>query len=77
LYDEQIDYKNIENAKEALRNADTVVIVGTSFKVYPFAALIDFANGSADIYAINKERVQAPFMKDSFIGDAVAVFEEL
>jgi len=75
LYDEQIDSNNIYASINALEKADTVVIVGTSFKVYPFAALIDYANENADIYAINKEKLDSYFIRGQYVGDATKVFE--
>jgi len=77
LYDEQIDYQNIEQSLKALATADTIVIVGTSFRVYPFAGLIDYANRNAKILTINKEPVESVTADAEFIGDAVAVFEKL
>ena len=74
LYDEQIDGKNISRSIEALEAADTIVIVGTSFKVYPFAALIDYANEDATIYAINKEPLDSYYLRGQCIGDASKVF---
>jgi len=77
LYDEQIDYQNIEQSLQALAIADTVVIVGTSFKVYPFAGLIDYANRGAKILTINKEPVTNVDADAEFLGDAVDVFKLL
>jgi len=77
LYDEQIDSQNIEEALQALAFADTIVIVGTSFKVYPFAGLIDYANRNAKLLTINKEPVYGVDADAEFLGDAVCVFELL
>lgn len=76
LYDEQIDPENIRRSQDALSQADTVVIVGTSFVVYPFAGLIQYANEKAKIYAVNKEKLKLGYLlNDEFVGDAVEVFE--
>ncbi len=75
LYDESIDQENIEQALTALKRADVIAIVGTSFKVYPFASLIDYANPQAKIIAINREPIALPEVFASFIGDASEVFE--
>ena len=77
LYDEQIDYSNIEQSLQALAAADTIVIVGTSFRVYPFAGLIRYASRSAKILTINKEPVETANADAQFLGDAVSVFELL
>jgi len=77
LYDEQIDSGNIEQSLQALFTADTVVIVGTSFRVYPFAGLIDYANKDAKILTINKEPVYTVDADAEYLGNAVDVFELL
>ena len=76
LYDEQIDQGNTRRSLQALATADTIVIVGTSFRVYPFAGLIAYANRGAKILTINKEPVDVDADAE-FIGDAVEVFELL
>ncbi len=44
LYEEALDYANIENAINALEEADLLIVGGTSLKVYPAASLIDFCH---------------------------------
>jgi len=77
LYDEGIDYGNMFRSEQALMKADTIVIVGTSFQVYPFAGLIDYANPRAKVYAINKEPISVSGLSGAYVGDAVDVFELL
>jgi len=77
LYDEQIDSGNIDMALRAIAQADTVVIVGTSFQVYPFAGLIQYTSGNAKILTINKESIPHAYADAEFLGDAVEVFELL
>ena len=77
LYDEQIDYNNIERSLHSLASADAVVIVGTSFRVYPFASLIQYVTSSVKILTINKEPVDSVSADAEFLGDAVDVFELL
>jgi len=77
LYDEQIDSSNIGRSLQALSMADTVVIVGTSFRVYPFAGLIQYAARDARILTINKEPVDSIMADAEFLGDAVDVFDLL
>ena len=77
LYDEQIDHDNISRSLQALASADTIVIVGTSFRVYPFAGLIQYASRNAKILTINKEIVESVVADAEFLGDAVSVFELL
>lgn len=75
LYDEQINSNNIENSISAITQADIVIIVGTTFQVYPFAGLIQYANKQAKIYAINRDPVKLPMLAGSYIGDASDVFK--
>lgn len=77
LYDEQIEQENIQRALQAVALADTIVIVGTSFKVHPFAGLIEYANKRATLLTINKEPIYTVNSDAEFIGDAVSVFELL
>ena len=75
LYDEQINSGNIARSLQALAVADTIVIVGTSFKVYPFASLIEYATSKAKVLTINKESIGHVKTNAEFLGDAVDVFE--
>lgn len=77
LYDEGIDYGNIFRAEQALLKADTIVIVGTTFQVYPFASLLDYANPRAQILAINKDPLHVPNLTAQHIGDATDIFKLL
>jgi len=75
LYDEGIDQTNIERALALLRDADLVVICGTSFRVYPFAGLIDYRNSAAKVMAINEEPLQLPFEFEMVQQNAVDFFK--
>lgn len=77
LYDEGIKQSNITRSLNAMANADLVVIVGTSMKVYPFAGLLQYANPSAKILAINEEQLHLPVKFTMIKGDAVKYFDEL
>ena len=77
LYDEQIDSENIYRSLQTLAVADTIVIVGTSFRVYPFASLIEYATDDARIFTINKEPVDIVDTDAEFLDDATLVFEVL
>ncbi len=54
LYEEPLDIKVIDKAINAISNADTLIIGGTSLVVYPAAGFIEFFRGS-DMVIINKE----------------------
>jgi len=60
-----------------LRQADLVVICGTSFRVYPFAGLIDYRATDAKVMAINAEPLQLPFDFEMVQLNAVEFFEGL
>ena len=53
LYQESLDQNVIENAVDAIINADTLIIGGTSLTVYPAAGLVDYFHGKT-LVLINK-----------------------
>lgn len=53
LYEESLDQNVINGAVNAIKNADTLIIGGTSLVVYPAAGLIDYFRGK-NIVLINK-----------------------
>ena len=53
LYEEGLDQKTIQKAIAYLRNADVLIIGGTSLAVYPAAGLIDYYTGNK-LVLINK-----------------------
>lgn len=77
LYDEGIKAADIENSVRAMQEADLVVIVGTSMKVYPFAGLLEYRNPTAPVIAINQQRLSFSFPFTMVQDDAVKYFEEL
>lgn len=54
LYQEMLNEEAIENAINAFRKADLLIVAGTSLKVYPANGLINYYRGSR-IVVINKE----------------------
>ena len=58
LYEECLDEQTIENAVNAIRQADTLLIGGTSLAVYPAAGLIRYFRGD-DLVIINKQPTPA------------------
>lgn len=75
LYDEGIDQNNVDRSLALLRQADLVVICGTSFRVYPFAGLIDYRNSAAKVMAINEEPLQLPFAFEMVQTNAIDFFK--
>ena len=53
LYNEGLDNQTINGAVEAIANADTLIVAGTSLTVYPAAGLIDYFHGK-NLVLINK-----------------------
>ena len=58
LYEESLDPATIEGAVAAIRAADTLIIGGTSFIVYPAAGLIDYFQGE-HLVLINRTETRA------------------
>ena len=56
LYEEGLDQQTIENAVRALREADLLIIGGTSLNVWPAAGLINYYRGN-HVVLINKSAV--------------------
>ncbi|MQS44980.1 NAD-dependent protein deacylase [Lactobacillus salsicarnum] len=77
LYGEGINPDNIENAVAAIENADLIVVVGTSFKVYPFAGLLSYKNANTKLVAVNKENLDLDSSVLAITDDATNVFEKL
>ena len=77
LYDEGISQAAISQSVNAMANADLVVIVGTSMKVYPFAGLLQYANPAAKVLAINQQALNLPVDFTMIQADATKYFAEL
>lgn len=77
LYDEVISQAAISQSVNAMANADLVVIVGTSMKVYPFAGLLQYANPAAKVLAINQQALNLPVDFTIIQADATKYFAEL
>jgi len=77
LYGEQINPDTLNRSVAAVANADLIVVVGTSFQVYPFAGLIEYANPAATLVAVNRERIPLPPDAQLVLGDAGEIFTQL
>ena len=53
LFEEMLDNRVMESAVRAIRNADVLIVGGTSLNVYPAAGLIEYYNGNK-LVLINK-----------------------
>ena len=45
LYEEELNYDILDQAINALENADTMIVAGTSLSVYPASGLIRYFKG--------------------------------
>lgn len=77
LYQEGIPQQALEGAVAAIEAADLIIVVGTSFQVYPFAALINYRQSDAKLVAVNKEVLKFDFPVTMIKGDAQEVFAKL
>lgn len=70
LYEEGLDDSTIRGAVQAITNADTLIIGGTSLVVYPAAGLIDYFRGK-NLVLINKSSTSADSKADLVINDSI------
>lgn len=79
LYGENLPEKAVDNAIEAIRKADMLIVGGTSLQVYPAAGFIYEFRGD-HLVVINKEELKISLNKDTdlFICESLGkVFEEI
>lgn len=79
LYGENLPDKAVENAVNAIKSADMLIIAGTSLQVYPAANFIYDFYGK-HLVVINKEELKVQLNEDTdlFICDSMGkVFEEI
>lgn len=70
LYEEMLDNDCITGAVNAIANADTLIIAGTSMTVYPAAGLIQYFRGKS-LVVINMSPTGADEKADLLISDKV------
>ena len=70
LYEEGLNQDVITGAVNAISNADTLIIGGTSLVVYPAAGLIDYFRGK-NLVLINKSTTSADSKADLVIHDSI------
>ena len=70
LYEESLDDDVIRGAVNAIANADTLIIGGTSLTVYPAAGLIHYFSGK-NLVLINKTATAADRIATLVINDAI------
>ncbi|EHN58692.1 SIR2 family NAD-dependent protein deacetylase [Oenococcus kitaharae DSM 17330] len=69
--------QHVEQAVATVAAADLLVVVGTSFQVYPFAGLINYAQNSAVKISVNMEHINTTAPIKQIIGDATEFFSEI
>ncbi len=67
----------VDQAVMWVNQADLIVIVGTSFQVYPFAGLLQYAVAGTPIVAINLTPIETSYPVTQIIGDATTFFDTL
>ncbi len=77
LYEEGLDDHNIREAVRLIREADILIVGGTSLGVYPAAGLIDYYEGSK-LVLVNKSQTPYDLRANLLIHDALgAVFSQI
>lgn len=81
LYGEALDNDVINGALNAIKNADTLIIGGTSLVVYPAAGFVDYFRGK-NLILINKSSTQYDNKANLVINDSIgkvlkSVFDKL
>lgn len=77
LYNESINLDKLSQSAAILSEADLIVLVGTSFRVYPFAQLLNYRNALAKIWVINREPIGEDAELNSIIADATDIFTQI
>lgn len=70
LYEESLEQSNIEEAVRLIKEADVLIVGGTSLGVYPAAGLIDYYRGHK-LILINKSETSYDSRADLLIHDAL------
>ncbi|XQP55361.1 MAG: NAD-dependent protein deacylase [Mycoplasmoidaceae bacterium] len=70
LYNEGLDSATINGAVQAIANADTLIVAGTSLTVYPAAGLIDYFRGK-HLIVINRDATSRDGRADLVIHEPV------
>ena len=70
LYEENLDNNIVNGAINAIENADTLIIGGTSLVVYPAAGLIDYFKGK-NLVLINKSSTPMDSAANLIINDSI------
>ena len=77
LYEEDLNQKTIENSVMAIRDADLLIVAGTSLTVYPAAGLLNYYLGNR-LVLINRDATQYDHYADLVFHDNLgSIFSQL
>lgn len=77
LYEEGLDYETMQKAIQHIRNAEVLIIGGTSLAVYPAAGFIDYFRGK-HLVVINMDQTAKNVQADLVIQERIGeVFEQI
>lgn len=77
LYEEGLDYETMQKAVSYIRNAEVLMIGGTSLAVYPAAGFIDYFSGK-HLVVINMDKTNKEVDADLVINERIGeVFEKI
>ena len=77
LYEEGLDENTLENAVYAIKNADLLIVAGTSLTVYPASGLINYFRGK-NLVLINRDATPFDNRADLVINESLGkVFSEI
>ncbi len=77
LYEESLDQQVLEKSVRAIRNADLLIVAGTSLTVYPAAGLINYYRGSR-LVLINRDETPYDGYADLVLHESLGdVFSQL
>lgn len=71
LYEEPIDEKIYKKAMNAIRNADVLIVGGTSLVVYPAAGLLQYYKGNK-LILVNQESTPSDYMADYILNGDIS-----
>ncbi|MCO0832043.1 NAD-dependent protein deacetylase [Fructobacillus sp. W13] len=69
--------KRVEEAIQWVRKADLICVVGTSFKVYPFAGLLEYAAMNTPVFSVNRVELDSLSGVEQIVTDAGDFFKSL
>ena len=72
LYEEGLDMETMRKSVEYIKNADVLIVGGTSLAVYPAAGLVDYFKGGK-LILINKSSTSYDNRADIVIHDSIGM----